>query len=96
MAVTISDIFVYLEDRRRPLKEGEAVFKAGHVVLCGYVETKIMGFCLKSSKIHSDPHKITLDVNQEHVKDWNCFCTCKAGAGGYCKHTIAVLLYANR
>lgn len=29
-------------------------------------------------------------------QDWICTCTCKAGAGGKCKHVLACLLFINR
>lgn len=33
--ISISYILGYLGERVRPLKEDEAVFKAGHIILCG-------------------------------------------------------------
>lgn len=57
--VSLCDITKYIGNRSRPLKEGEAVFKAGHVILCGLdagnLET-IKSLCLQTSNLTLQPH----------------------------------------
>lgn len=96
--ISLYDITKYIGDRSRPLKEGEAVFKAGHVILCGLdagnSET-IKSLCLQTSSLTSQPHEITIVLNK-NVNMWKCVCSCKAGQSGFCKHIVATLIYINR
>uniref|UniRef100_A0A6P7G4C6 Uncharacterized protein LOC114335774 n=1 Tax=Diabrotica virgifera virgifera TaxID=50390 RepID=A0A6P7G4C6_DIAVI len=91
--VSLLDILKYIGDTKRPLKEGEALLKAGHVVLCGKYNNKLVGLCLKTTNLNGAPHEITVDVLRD---EWVAKCTCKAGQGGMCKHVIAVLLQAQK
>ena len=93
MSVRISDIFQYVGKRVRPLREGEAVFFAGHVVRCGMLNEESI---LQSSGIKDKPHTVTIHFISKNTHEWNCKCTCKAGEGAFCKHIIATLLYANK
>lgn len=96
--VTLFNLMEYIGVRSRPLKEGEAVFKAGHIILCG-LEGKnsknIKSLCLQTSGPASHSHEIIINLNDD-VKDWKCICSCKAGMSGFCKHIIATLIYINR
>lgn len=96
LEVSISDILIYLGDRLRPLKEGESVFKAGHVVLCGVQAEQpqlIKSLCLQISALAQPPHEVSIQLEGEN---WQCKYTCKAGLSGFCKHVIATLIYINR
>lgn len=98
IVVPLCDITKYNRDRSRPLKEGEAVFKAGHVILCGLDAGNsevIKSLCLQTSNLTSQPHEITIVLNQ-NVNMWKCLCSCKAGLSGFCKHIVATLIYINR
>ncbi|CAG9816051.1 unnamed protein product [Phaedon cochleariae] len=95
--VSISNIIDYIGDKIRPLKEGEAVFRAGHIILCGVdVEQThvIKSLCLQTSALTQPPHEIKI-IPQENAL-WICQCSCKAGNSGYCKHVIGTLIYINR
>lgn len=96
--VSLYDILGYLGERSRPLKEGEEVFNAGHIILCGLEalnSRKIRALCLQTSSLTSRPHEITLELSDQ-VKEWKCGCSCKAGMSGTCKHIVATLIYINR
>ena len=49
--IELSDIFEYISSLR-PIKEGEAVFKAGHVTMCGLKADAdictLIGSCLQA------------------------------------------------
>ncbi|KAI4455454.1 exonuclease phage-type/recb c-terminal domain-containing protein [Holotrichia oblita] len=91
--ITFADILTYVGERKRPLIEGEAVFKANHIFSCGInnENTNIFALCTRSSAASASPHEININL----IK-WECKCSCKAGAGGYCKHVIATLFYVNK
>lgn len=104
--VSLLQYFKYLEGNvdSRVVYEGEAVFHAGHVILCGRTESPadeihLFGLCLQTSAISSDPHqikgvfKISPSNNEVHIE--KMMCSCKAGQGGRCKHISAVLLWCN-
>lgn len=58
--IALSDIFDYIGSSR-PIKEGEAVYKAGHVTMCGLKNTDsntVFGFCLQTSNLNGAPHFI--------------------------------------
>jgi hypothetical protein len=88
--VTVFDILKYINGRHRPLKEGEAVLKAGHIILCGIKGDSccINSLYLQTSALSSVSHEIEITL-AENVVNWRCLCTCKAGQSGFCKH-IAV------
>lgn len=37
-----------------------------------------------------------IHLNFLDYKNWQCYCSCKAGAGSKCKHIVAVLLHLNK
>ncbi|KAK4882495.1 hypothetical protein RN001_005814 [Aquatica leii] len=49
-----------------------------------------------SSHIGRPPHTIKIKLHSDAPKEWTCICSCKAGAGGKCKHIIACLIFAYR
>ncbi|XP_031350930.1 uncharacterized protein LOC116176475 [Photinus pyralis] len=94
--ISLMDILEYVGDRKRPLIEGEAVFKAGHIILCGLESEEpnvIRSLCLQTSALKQLPHEISIRLD---TPTWQCRCSCKAGLSGYCKHVIATLIYVNR
>lgn len=94
--VKLIDILTYVGIGVRPIKEGEAVLDAEHITLCGKLPNgQVIAHCMQSSQMSAKPHQIKLVLTNE-CKNWVCSCTCKAGAGGKCKHIIAALLYINR
>lgn len=95
ISVSLCDILQYVGDRNRPLKEGEAVFKAGHIILCGLDGDMVRSLCLQTSSLTSQPHEISLKLHQD-VKQWKFVCSCKAGMSGFCKHIVATIIYINR
>ena len=96
--VSYGDIFEYVGDKKRCLKEGEAVFNAGHVLACG-VKSKsediieLSAFCAQSSSLRDKPHELNVVIRKEGFK---VSCSCKAGMSEMCKHCVAVLIYLNR
>ncbi|KAK4882480.1 hypothetical protein RN001_005799 [Aquatica leii] len=95
--VTLCDILEYVEGGSRCIKEGEAVFNAGHIIMCGINNQKkeeIIGLCVQTSNLKVHPH--TIKINLDTPKQWMCTCTYKAGARGKCKHIIACLLFIYR
>jgi hypothetical protein len=79
----------------RPIIEGDRLLQSDFLILCGYLNNKIFGLCLRSSTINESPHKIEVSLSAGY-KNWICTCSCKAGAGGKCKHIVAVLLHLNK
>ena len=62
------------------MKEGEAVFNAGHILECGvkskaedYVE--VSGFCAQSSSLRDKPHEVKIVLRKDGFK---VECSCKA------------------
>lgn len=97
--VSITHILEYVGERIRPLKEGEEVFKAGHIVLCGVDSTdknRIKSMCLQSSALLQPPHEVSIMFLDGYKGFVSCQCSCKAGLSGFCKHVIATLIYINR
>ena len=96
------DIFTLIGDSKRPLIEGEALFKANHVMLCGLQRNedyfvKILGLCLQTSAFDQPPHEINIQISQNEAKKTiECLCSCKAGNSKKCKHIVSVLLHINR
>lgn len=96
--LSLCEIMEYIGDRSRPLKEGEAVFKAGHIIMCGLDASnseEIKSLCLQTSSLTSQPHEIVIMLNND-INKWKCVCSCKAGMSGFCKHIVATLIYINR
>ncbi|KAK4887464.1 hypothetical protein RN001_003735 [Aquatica leii] len=97
--ISLCDIIEYINDGKRCLKEGEALLNAGHVIGCGVnnqIKTEIVGLCLQTSNLKGAPHSVKIHLQSATPKGWICTCSCKAGAGGKCKHIIACLLYLYR
>ena len=54
--ISYGDIFEYVGDKKRCLKEGEAVFNAGHILACGVKKhteevVEVGAFCAQSSSL---------------------------------------------
>lgn len=105
VCLRLQDIFKYCDCDvySRNYNEGEAVLNANHVMLVGEEEIvtveneiKIYALVLQTSNLSGFPHVIQGSICRKSftVKTFNC--SCKAGAGGKCKHITAVLLYLNR
>lgn len=78
------------------MKQGDAVWKAGHVLSVGVISvasstSTIEGICLQTSHPNEKPHTVTIKT-AESFEDWTFFCSCKAGLGSRCKHIYAVLM----
>lgn len=89
----------YLENSHRPLKEGENLWRNGHVLKVGVkrfvgIGAEILGFVVQTSNIRGAPHEVALTCRNS--KDWSVKCSCKAGLGRKCKHAVAVLLHVQR
>lgn len=88
----------------RNITEGEAVLKAGQVVLVGCTlkteyNIKIIGLVLQTSALASFAHKLEGSlkiVSDSDIEIEDMFCFCKAGQLGSCKHVVAILLYLKR
>nr|CAI5848188.1 unnamed protein product [Callosobruchus analis] len=87
----------------RVVLEGEEVVNAGHIILYGKSELthfslKVCALCLQTSALQSNPHKIkgTLTISNKFAAIKQMYCTCKAGAGGQCKHISALLILLTR
>ncbi|XP_051153377.1 uncharacterized protein LOC127276774 [Leptopilina boulardi] len=89
---------------RRNMTEGEAVLKAGQVVLVGCLlktENKIdiIGLVLQTSALTSFPHKlegILKFASNSNIEIEQMDCSCKGGQSGACKHVVAILLFLER
>ncbi|CAG9822472.1 unnamed protein product [Phaedon cochleariae] len=98
--VLLADILLYLDEKSRPVVEGEAVIRANHVILCGaedFNKRHIFALCLQTSAMKSSPHEVKLKLGSRGtpIEQWICICSCKAGQSGYYEHVVAVLLYVN-
>ncbi|KAK4885559.1 hypothetical protein RN001_001830 [Aquatica leii] len=51
--------------------------------------------CLLASKVYAERFPLK-DYPAGTPINWLCICSCKAGAGGKCKHIVAYLLFINR
>ena len=96
--ISYQDIFEYVGDKKRCLKEGEAVFSADHILACGVkmkseTSIEIRAFCAQTSSLRSKPHELVAIVRKD---GFTVSCSCKAGMSETCKHCIAVLIYLNR
>nr|CAI5833209.1 unnamed protein product [Callosobruchus analis] len=87
----------------RVVLEGEEVVNAGHIILYGKSELthfslKVCALCLQTSALQSNPHEIkgTLTISNKFAAIKQMYCTCKAGAGGQCKHISALLILLTR
>lgn len=88
----------------RCVYEGEEVLAAGHIVLCGKLNTSteeqinICALCLQTSALNSNPHQISGILHnisgKFEIKEM--ICSCKAGNSGKCKHISAVLIKCTR
>ncbi|CAG9769675.1 unnamed protein product [Ceutorhynchus assimilis] len=103
--LSLAEYMSYIEatTSSRCLIEGEEVLNAGHIVLhgrtdCSPTSIKICAVCLQTSALQSHPHQITgeLKISNGAAKIFNMHCTCKAGAGGKCKHISAFLILLTR
>ncbi|KAF5289502.1 hypothetical protein FQA39_LY15057 [Lamprigera yunnana] len=99
VSLSLYNILTYIGTGSRPLIEGEAVLNAGHVIMCGVnIENhaEIIALCQQTSQLKGTPHSIKMILNSLVPQEWNCVCSCKAGAGGRCKQLVACLLFMNR
>ncbi|KAF2890118.1 hypothetical protein ILUMI_16055 [Ignelater luminosus] len=103
--ITLCDILAYVGVGQRPLIKDEAVLNAGHVIMCGIYnnnskEVEVRALCQQTSSLKGPPHSIkiilTFHGTATTPKMWSCSYSCKAGAGGKCKHIVASLLFINR
>ncbi|KAK4885416.1 hypothetical protein RN001_001687 [Aquatica leii] len=106
--VSINDYFMYMggNTNSRRIYEGEEVFNAGHVILCGKVPSEkdvkdtvtIHALCLQTSSLQSAPHTIQGELNMTSNRPTvlNMNCSCKSGSSGRCKHISAVLIHCTR
>ncbi|KAJ3662700.1 hypothetical protein Zmor_007035 [Zophobas morio] len=92
-------VYSYIQDnacvdrKTRPLEQGEALYVAGLIGNCTFEGQNIEARCI-ASKISAAPHEIQIQfADYSDYRQWNCVCSCKAGAGGKCKHIVATLLY---
>lgn len=84
----------------RCIKEGEEVVDAGHIILHGKTEhgathLNICAICLQTSALNANPHEIYGELqicNKTDALIKSMFCSCKAGAGGHCKHISGFLI----
>lgn len=103
---------VYVGQKMRVYDHAEKVLQSNHLLFVGKrvlneKVAEIFALCLQfSDPNNSAPHELnlkkefkgTVDVKgQKAVKVlFSCQCTCKAGASGKCKHSVALLLFLNR
>ncbi|XP_063932246.1 uncharacterized protein LOC135144199 isoform X1 [Zophobas morio] len=68
---------------------------AGLIGNCTFEGQNIEARCI-ASKTSAAPHEIQIQfADYSDYRQWNCVCSCKAGAGGKCKHIVATLLAQN-
>lgn len=85
-------------EAQRKFVEGERVYKAGHIIQCGEVESnedgevRIISYCIQTTKMREKPHEIKGKISRDGVIT-SFKCSCKAGLSGQCKHIVATLLY---
>lgn len=96
--VSFWQIFNYIGDRKRCLKEGEEVLKAGYIVACGIKEERdghvvVHALCVQTSGIREKPHQVEACVKSDNFE---VNCSYKAGLSGYCKYCIALLLHLHK
>ena len=97
-SISLGDILDYVGDKKRCLKEGEAVVNARHLLAVGVVarnpaEVTIKAFCAQSAHIRDKPHEILLHMT---MNKFSVKCSCKAGLSEQCKHCVALIIFVNR
>lgn len=109
--ITLAHILDYLDageqdlksNCRRCLTEGDAIVNSHHLIHVGLKDSgascdgsvQVFALCLQTSNLGERPHEIEAIINADgSVRSARC--SCKAGLSGRCKHTVGVLLYANR
>lgn len=104
MRLSLVPYFKYLGSNiaSRNVREGEEVLNANHLILCGSTKlcpevVDIYALCLQTSALTAAPHIIQGSIELEpNICISKMSCSCKAGAGGKCKHISAVLLHCTR
>lgn len=96
--IGMGDIFDYVGEKKRCLKEGEAVMNAGHILTCGIKQATaekvdISAFCAQSSHLRDKPHELLATLTKD---GFSLTCSCKAGMSEKCKHCVGLLIYLNR
>lgn len=93
-------IIQYFGNSKRPIREGEEIFKAGWVQSIGIDQNLkdfvVIGMVVQTSNLAAQPHEVILQNLLAVTGLWRCRCSCKAGEGAKCKHIAACLLYINR
>lgn len=102
--INLSAIFDWAgaNPKQRNIVEAERLLRAGHIIKCGKninksnssSEVYIISFCLQTSNLKGNPHRIDGQIKNEEIIHMEC--SCKAGQSEKCKHIIATLLYINR
>lgn len=95
--------YIGSNEHSRCIVEGEEVLNAGHIILHGKTFSfenglKLCAVCLQTSALQAHPHEIfgELLIQNKEVLIKIMHCSCKAGAGGRCKHISAFLLLLTR
>lgn len=105
LRIRLVDIFRYLDSNTfsRCVTEAEKLLLANHLITCGITsktdeDIHIFGLCLQTSHLLSHPHTIKgiFFKNRDNLEIKQLCCTCKGGAGGQCKHSVAVLIHCNK
>ncbi|XP_062534733.1 uncharacterized protein LOC134203882 [Armigeres subalbatus] len=96
VTISLGQVFDYVGDSVRPLREGQNVFDSGHIVCIGYTKKlqdylELTAYVLQSSHPADVPHELRLKIGSDYRK-WSLCCSCKAGTSR-CKHIIACLLH---
>ncbi|XP_062704037.1 uncharacterized protein LOC134286441 [Aedes albopictus] len=97
--IDIVDLFDFADGSKRNWKEGNEVFKNGHVMVAGVTKVEgssvhIFCSCLRGSNPSEPPREVRMITSSE-LKKWEMRCTCPAG-NYRCKHQFACLLYIHR
>ena len=95
--INLQNIFDYAgpNQSQRNFKEGQRVFQAKHVILCGKLSSDnscIKALCLQTTHIREKPHEITGKIEKDG-KIIEFKCSCVAGLSGKCKHILATLFH---
>lgn len=98
VTVSVADIIEYFGIAKRPIRMGEEIMNAKRVLTVGFEPGKedILALVIRTTSLTEMPHEVKIKNLKCNVDQWDCVCSCKAGAGQKCKHIACVLLLINK
>jgi len=104
MLLTLSEIITWVgnNENQKNIRDAERILSVGHLIQCGINAEKsndreiyITALCIQTSHMKEKPHEVSAIISNSG-KINSVICTCKAGLGQKCKHSVATLFYCYR